>query len=449
MVATIFDSPLTALTRVGAGSHDVVATFPHEAIGAMDTRVLSGAGLLGAVALKHGTSQQSGADQEDLLPPLKWQGPALTCGLATPMFLDGEFRGSLAVFRARPYGESEAGVLATVANQVAVALRNAELFHQSQTALWELSNLHDGLKAITSSLDLHEVLDSILSRAAAVSDAQIGAIMLVENGDLLLRATHGTDASTAADLGLGVGYGVAEQVVRTGEAVLVNDVARDPRLADQRDAAILPKALLCVPMSIGREVIGVMTLSNYLDDAYFNDDAVRLVKSLATQTSIAVENARVYARLRSERDRLISLEEVLRQDLARDLHDGPVQRLAGMAMNIEVIKTLLNRDPKRAIEELDELDQLVRTTIREARTMLFELRPLVLETQGLNAALTSYAEQFEANTGIMVELDLDESLRRLPPAVEQTLFSVAQEALGNVRKHARATSVRVELRPRG
>jgi signal transduction histidine kinase len=448
-VATIFDSPLTALTRVSTGSHDIVATFPPETIEAIDTRVVSGAGLLGAVALRHGTSHLSGVDQGELLPPLQWPGPALTSGLATPMFLDGEFRGSLAVFRGRPYGETEAGVLATVANQVGVALRNAELFHQSQRALWELSNLHDALKAITSSLELPEVLESILSRAAAVSGAQIGAIMLVDDGDLRLQATYGTDASTADGLGLGVGYGVAEQVVRTGDAVLVNDVSRDPRLASHRDTAILPKALLCVPMSIGKEVIGVMTLSNYLDDAFFQDDAVQVVKSLATQTSIAVENARVYQRLRTERDRLISLEEVLRQDLARDLHDGPVQRLAGMAMNIEVIKTLLKRDPKRALGELDELDKLVGTTIREARTMLFELRPLVLETQGLNAALSSYAEQFEANTNIKVDLDLDDSLGRLPPAVEQTLFSIAQEALGNVRKHARATTVRVELRPRG
>jgi signal transduction histidine kinase len=122
-----------------------------------------------------------------------------------------------------------------------------------------------------------------------------------------------------------------------------------------------------------------------------------------------------------------------------------VQRLAGMAMNIEVIKNLMNKDEARARDELGELEKLVRTTIREARTMLFELRPLVLETQGLPAALSSYGEQFEANTGLTVEMEFDESVGRLPPAVEQTLFSVIQEAMGNVRKHARATGVEVKL----
>jgi len=98
---------------------------------------------------------------------------------------------------------------------------------------------------------------------------------------------------------------------------------------------------------------------------------------------------------------------------------------------------------------LEELDGLVRLTIKEARTMLFELRPLVLETQGLPAALESYAEQFEATNSIHVELDLEEGMDRMPPAVEQTIFSVVQEAMGNARKHARAAELTVSLRMEG
>ena len=231
----------------------------------------------------------------------------------------------------------------------------------------------------------------------------------------------------------------------TGEPILANDVASHPAFQMPGAGMIVPKALLCVPMRLGDEVIGVINLSNYLRINVFDEDAVRVVASLASQTSVAVENARLYQHLRAERDRLISLEEVLRQDLARDLHDGPVQRLAGMAMNIEVIRTLLKRDPERAIHELGELDDLVRLTIKEARTMLFELRPLVLETQGLPAALESYAEQFEASTGLGVELTVDEQMERMAPAIEQTVFSVVQEALGNIKKHAHAKRVDVAL----
>ena len=451
-VASLFSSPTAVLTRVEAGRHRVVAAFGVDGAPVSrgsDISVVPGSGLIGSVALQQGTLRLSDVTARELIAPLTTAGAEITCGLAAPMFLDGVLRGALAIFGPRAYDDSETAVLTTVANQVAVALRNAELFDQSQRSIWELGNLHEGLQAIASSLDMQQVLDSILSKAATVSGAQIGSIMLVEDGRLQLRAIHGTDEPTAQSLTFGVGQGIAGKVMETGEAILANDVATHPDFRKPEPGAIVPKALLCVPMRLGDEVIGVINLSNYMRTNVFDADSVRVVSSLASQTSIAVQNARLYQSLRSERDRLISLEEVLRQDLARDLHDGPVQRLVGMSMNIEVIRNLLKRDPERAIRELSELDALVGMTVKEARTMLFELRPLVLETQGLPAALESYAEQYEASTGLTVELDVDEQMERLAPAVEQTVFSVVQEALGNIKKHARAKRVDVALAVQG
>jgi signal transduction histidine kinase len=450
-VASLFYSRVAVLSRVESGVHHVVATYgTRTEVGrGSEVPVVPGAGLLGVVALQQGTTRQDQMLESELLPPLADTGRGLNCGLAAPMFIDGEFQGALAVFGQRSYDDSETAVLTTVANQVAVALRNAELFHRSQRSLAELANLHEGLQAIASSLDMEQVLKAILTKAAAVSGAQIGSIMVLEEGRLHLRATVGTDGATAQNLSFGLGEGIAGKVVQTGQPILANDVANHPDFRRPESAKVLPKALLCVPMRLGDEVIGVINLSNYLRINVFDEDAVRVVASLASQTSVAVENARLYQHLRSERDRLISLEEVLRQDLARDLHDGPVQRLAGMAMNIEVIKSALVKDPDRALHELQELDKLVRLTIKEARTMLFELRPLVLETQGLPAALESYAEQFEATNAIRVELDLDEGMDRMPPAVEQTIFSVVQEAMGNARKHAKAQELTVSLRMDG
>jgi signal transduction histidine kinase len=449
-VAALFQSEVAVVTRVEGGEHRVVAVHGGASaeLGRADNlAVVTGSGLVGAVALQQGTLRLSNATEKDLVPPLPVGSAELTCGLAAPMFVDGTFEGSLAVFGQRPYDDSETAVLSTIANQVAVALRNAELFDRSQRSLWELANLHEGLQAIAASLDMQEVLDSILVKAAAVSGAQIGSIMLLEEGRLQLRATYGTDGPTAASLTFGIGQGIAGKVVQTGEPILANDVAHHPdfQQPSPQPGAMVPKALLCVPMQLGDATIGVINLSNYLRTNVFDEDAVRVVSSLASQTSIAVQNARLYAHLQSERDRLISLEEVLRQDIARDLHDGPVQRLAGMAMNIEVIRTALSKDPERARAELQDLDDLVRLTIKEARTMLFELRPLVLETQGLGAALESYGDQYQANNGIEIELDVDEDIGRLAPAVEQTVFSVIQEALGNIRKHAHATRVEVSL----
>jgi signal transduction histidine kinase len=448
-VANLFHSEVAVLTRVEDGVHRVVAGFGGS-VSRVSRRehisVTPGSGLIGAVALQQGTLRLGDVSETDLMPSIPGGLAAnVNCGLVAPMFLDGVFGGALAVFGSRSFDDSETSVLTTIANQVAVALRNAELFDRSQRSIWELGNLHEGLQAIASSLDLQQVLDSILTKAAMVSGAQIGSIMLLEDGQLQLRAIHGTDEPTAQALAFGVGQGIAGKVLETGEPILANDVASHAAFMAPGAGMIVPKALLCVPLRLGTDVIGVINLSNYLRTDVFDEDAVRVVASLASQTSIAVQNASLYQDLRAERDRLISLEEVLRQDLARDLHDGPVQRLAGMSMNIEVIRNLLRTQPDRAIDELGELDQLVRLTIKEARTMLFELRPLVLETQGLPAALETYAEQFEASARLPIDLDIPEELDRMAPVVEQTMFSVIQEALGNIRKHAHATRIELGL----
>jgi signal transduction histidine kinase len=448
-VANLFHSEVAVLSRVEDGVHRVVAGFGGSASRVSRREHISvtpGSGLIGAVALQQGTLRLSDAAETDLMPSIPGGLAAnVSCGLVAPMFLDGDFGGALAVFGSRSFDDSETSVLTTIANQVAVALRNAELFDRSQRSIWELGNLHEGLQAIASSLDLQQVLDSILAKAAMVSGAQIGSIMLLEDGKLELRSIHGTDEPTAQALAFGVGQGIAGKVLETGEPILANDVASHAAFMAPGPGMIVPKALLCVPLRLGADVIGVINLSNYLRTDVFDEDAVRVVASLASQTSIAVQNASLYQDLRAERDRLISLEEVLRQDLARDLHDGPVQRLAGMSMNIEVIRNLLRSQPDRAIDELGELDQLVRLTIKEARTMLFELRPLVLETQGLPAALETYAEQFEASARLPIDLDIPEELDRMAPVVEQTMFSVIQEALGNIRKHAHATRIDLGL----
>jgi len=112
---------------------------------------------------------------------------------------------------------------------------------------------------------------------------------------------------------------------------------------------------------------------------------------------VALQNAQLIYDLQQERTKLLSKEEEVRHQLARDLHDGPAQSLAAITMNVEFIKRLLDRDPQRVLPELDKLGQLAKRTTHEVRTMLFELRPLALETQGLDVTLHQYFERFRDN----------------------------------------------------
>src|SRR5258708_6009002 len=202
--ATLFSSEVAILPRVEGGAPGVVAGFGGPAADAAREAgilITPGAGLIGAVALQQSTVRLSDVPERDPLPSLPGGVRAdVSCGLVAPMFLDGVFGAALAVFGTRAYYTSATSVLTTIANQVAVALRNAELFDRTQLNIWELSNLHQGLQAIASSLDLQQVLDSILSKAAMVSSAQIGSIMLLEAGRLQVPAIHGTDPPTPQTL---------------------------------------------------------------------------------------------------------------------------------------------------------------------------------------------------------------------------------------------------------
>jgi len=198
-----------------------------------------------------------------------------------------------------------------------------------------------------------------------------------------------------------------------------------------------------LPLRFGLTAYGTMVFARERDGA-FTDEEVEKLAALASYALVALQNAQLIYDLQQERTKLLSKEEEVRHQLARDLHDGPAQALAAITMNVEFIKRLLDRDPQRVLPELDKLGQLAKRTTHEVRTMLFELRPLALETQGLDVTLQQYFERFRDNpTNIILEADKIDA--HLDTKVEGTLFNIIQEAVNNALKHAKAQHIWVRL----
>jgi PAS domain S-box-containing protein len=154
------------------------------------------------------------------------------------------------------------------------------------------------------------------------------------------------------------------------------------------------------------------------------------------------ENERLETDLRRQAAELAAGDA--RAHLARELHDSVTQALFSMTLMTRSIEMLMSRDPEAALQRLATLRDLQRDALAEMRALIFELRPGGLEEDGLIPAIRRHASAVQGRIGlpVVVEADLDE---RLPSDVEDVLYRIAQEALHNVVKHARARTVRLTL----
>jgi signal transduction histidine kinase len=242
---------------------------------------------------------------------------------------------------------------------------------------------------------------------------------------------------------MGHDQGVAGWVVAHREPLIVPDVLQDDRyFAEIPNGVHFPvQSLLCAPLAAKGKIIGALQVLNKTQGNRFDDDDLDILTSFAAQSAVAIENARLYQDLKRERDRIVAVEEDVRRRLARDLHDGPAQLLTAITLNIDVIELMAQREPDRVVPELDCLRPTVQKALRQVRTLLFNLRPVILETQGLVPALKSYVERQREMDELAYHLEVHEFSLRLPPPAEQAIFAIVQEATGNARKHARAHNV--------
>jgi signal transduction histidine kinase len=200
-------------------------------------------------------------------------------------------------------------------------------------------------------------------------------------------------------------------------------------------------------------------LAAILHDRALLDDP-RLIESVSATVGILLENERLQAELRAQlaelrasRERIVRTGDEERRRLERDLHDGAQQRLLGMGMGLQLIRTRVDPESETAAL-VDEVETELGRALRELRELARGIHPAVLTEQGLTAAVRSLAER----TPVAVEVDMPGG--RLPPAVETAAYFVVAEGLANVSKYSRARhawvtvasengSARVEVRDDG
>lgn len=371
--------------------------------------------------------------------------------LSSLVLNDNQVVGSLAVVFAKDAQPTGAGrrELEDYLRVVGNALCMAAEAHLVKNRLSQLSLFYQVAQSTGSTFDLNKVLNDTMQLASAVLDASVSTLMLVDEktNELVFEYAQGDMSNVLRKHRTPIDEGIAGWVAANGVPVVINDVRQDPRYhpAVDKRTGFLTQSVVCVPLELHGKVIGVLEAMNKRTGQGFDTEDLRLMSNTANQAVIAIERSRLYQSLRDERDRIIQAQEAVRHQVARNLHDGTVQYLSAIAMGIDHLERLLGFDIEAARTELESIRELTRQATRQARLVLFELRPIILETQGLVPALQSYVQQLEGNQLFGLHLEAPDVLSPMENSVASTIFAVVQEAVTNAKKHAEARDVWLRL----
>jgi two-component system, NarL family, sensor histidine kinase DevS len=306
----------------------------------------------------------------------------------------------------------------------------------------QLGAFNEATLTITAELSLDRVLQRIAHLARELAGARYAALGVPDDqGGLERFLTSGMSEEQVARMERPPeGKGLLGALLRSTTPIRVPRIADDPRSAGFCANHPQMTSFLGVPIISKGTLLGTLYLTDKIGADEFSQDDEQLIVMLAAHAAIAIENARLYQQVQ----RLAVLEE--RERIGMDLHDGIIQSIYAVGLTLEYCNLLLDEDPLVAKGQLGQAIAGLNDVIRDIRNYILDLRPQRFQGKDLPTGLFELIRAFRANTLIQADLqvDLDGDVPLLQTQASG-LFHIAQEALANVAKHARARQVSVVL----
>ncbi|MBI2863423.1 MAG: GAF domain-containing protein [Chloroflexi bacterium] len=300
---------------------------------------------------------------------------------------------------------------------------------------------------ISGLLDLGKILNSVVEKATQLLGTEAAILGLLDetSGEVFVQATAGCRTEALRQLRLTQGQGINGTIVATGLPIRIFDygtdmgVAHDPEV----DRAVMAEGLrahLGVPLKMGDRTFGALVVASR-EARNFRDSHEYLLMRLANQAAIAIENARLYREVQN----LAVLEE--RYRIAREMHDGLAQVLGYLSLKTKTLaETLKKQNTTQAQVDNQEMDQVIQAAYADVREAIMSLRTPTGTGKGFLPTLGEFLQLFAQQSHVDTHLDAKDEVAGLFPDFAQVqLIRIIQEALTNVRKHARATTAWVRF----
>lgn len=317
-------------------------------------------------------------------------------------------------------------------------LREEELRRRNR----ELTALNAVASALSELLAPEEVLERALDQALHALELETGWIFIIgADGHAQLTACRGL----RAEVGFAFPDCQCGAVLTDRQPIVVS--INSERCAARVALHTQSKPLAChatVPVQARGRILGVLSIAAP-SPRQFDRAEMSLLAAIGQQMGAALENAYLWEELRQKEQlrgellaRAIHAQEEERQRIARELHDATGQSLNALVFGLNAIATALDKSPATAPELVERLRVSASDTVKELQSIIYDLRPALLDDLGLIPALRWYAEQRLQAQGVQIELEVTGEPQRLSSEVETALFRIGQEAITNISRHAGA-----------
>ena len=369
--------------------------------------------------------------------------------LAAPLRAQDHLLGALVLVRAakEPFGPEHQRLVEAIASQAAVAIDHARLFETERGSRRRAEALLATAQACSEAVALPELLQTAVKEVALTMRATAAAIIMPDEDGRTIEAVFDGESPSSPGLLRLPGQAVAEVA-----ALRAMGEATGPVMS-RRDGGVLDtdeiwtdrecQVVAAVPIRWQSRMVAAL-LVGFADAERLTAVELELLDEIGRQVALGMERLRLQGRVQDQQNEMAVVAE--RNRIARDMHDGLVQYVYALGLQLEHARDLVATDPPAVAPLLTGAIEQTNHVLSEMRTFIYQMRPIIMKEKEIGQWVVDLCRQFQQATGIVVKAQVGESAgQELSPEISIALFRIIQEALSNIYKHAQAKSASLAL----